>query len=158
MSAGFAIDWSGLDAVQAKFQALGEFQQQVLLDDIGALVESQTRRRIHEEKESPDDTPWPDWSEAYAAHRHGFKNHKPHPGQLRKADNHTLLELRGHLLQSIMFQNEGSSVDVGSNLVYAAAQFFGTEDIPARQALGLSPRNERDVLQLVESFMAEVLQ
>ncbi|MFB1078141.1 phage virion morphogenesis protein, partial [Photobacterium damselae] len=37
-----------------------------LLDALGAVVESQTRRRIADEKESPDGQAWPDWSQAYA--------------------------------------------------------------------------------------------
>lgn len=40
--------------------------QQELLESIGAVVESQTRRRISSEKSSPAGEKWQDWSDSYA--------------------------------------------------------------------------------------------
>ena len=36
-----------------------------LLESIGSIAESQTRRRISDEKTAPDGTPWQDWSAGY---------------------------------------------------------------------------------------------
>lgn len=43
----------------AKFTSrFGDFDEEALLTDIGSLGESQTRRRVIDEKTAPDGTPW----------------------------------------------------------------------------------------------------
>ena len=112
-----------------------------LLEAIGAEVESQTRRRISEEKASPDGTPWQPWSEAYGETRHG---------------GHSLLEGEGDLLDSIQYVVEGDRVEIGSNLIYAAIHQHGGDEvgipIPARIYLGLSPENEEDLLAILDDW------
>ncbi len=44
----------------------------------------------------------------------------------------------------------GDSVEVGSNLEYAAVHQFGYKNIPARPYLGVSESDGRRVLQRVE--------
>ena len=63
-----------------------------LLESIGAVAESQTRRRISDEKTAPDGTPWAPWSTDYAKTRHG---------------NQSLLQGDGDLLDSIEYQEIG---------------------------------------------------
>lgn len=119
-----------------------------LLDAVGAIVESQTRRRIADEKTSPAGKPWDDWSEAYAASKHGADDaHDAHPGELRESGGHSLLVLDGGLLDSVQFLVTGEEVEVGSNLKYARRQNA------ARPFLGLSKDNEREVVEIIDDFL-----
>lgn len=117
-----------------------------LLDVVGAEVEAQTRLRIAEEKRAPDGDPWQDWSERYAAQR-------PAKGGL--------LELEGHLLDSITYEVGTDVVVVGSNIVYARRHQEGDEaegeGIPARPYLGLSKANERALESLVVNWLDKEL-
>ena len=114
-----------------------------LLEEIGATVVSQTQRRIAEERRSPEGDPWPEWSPRYAPTRHG--------GQ-------ALLVAEGHLAESVQHTVLGHSVEVGSNLVYAATHQFGSEDgtIPARPWLGLSAENEQELDHVIEDWLRTV--
>lgn len=140
------IDTRQLRRAVKRLENLAGFNRSELLDAIGAEVESQTRRRIDEEKTAPDGTPWEEWSDAYAKTRHA--------GQ-------SLLMGESDLLDSIQFFNRGDSVEVGTNLIYGAIhQFGGAEvgmNIPARPYLGLSSDNEADVLAVVEDFIEGAL-
>lgn len=116
-----------------------------LLDAVGAEVESQVRRRIASEKTGPDGKPWAAWSPRYAKTRHG--------GQ-------SLLQSEGHLLDSITYVVgiDGSFVDVGSNLVYAAIQNFGgakvgKPNLPARPYLGFSTENTTDLRSVIAKWL-----
>lgn len=120
----------------------------VLLEAVGAIVESQTRRRIADEKTAPDGKKWEEWSEAYAASKHGADDsHEPHPGALRESQGHSLLVLDGGLLDSIQFLVTGEEVQVGSNLEYARRQNA------QRPFLGLSRDNEREVVEIIDDFL-----
>jgi phage virion morphogenesis protein len=118
-----------------------------LLDTIGVEVESQVRARIEQEKAGPDGTPWPKWSARYAKTRHG---------------GHSLLEGEGDLLGSInaYIYLDGSAVEIGSNLIYAATHQYGDAErnIDPRPYLGLSADNEAELQSVVETFLAGVLQ
>lgn len=151
-------DLGTLAAVEKRLQRLSAMDLRALLEGIGAEVESQTRRRISEEKRAPDGTEWPEWSFKYAAKKHGpFKNHDKHPEARRESQGHSLLELTGHMLDSIQYEVDRDEVRIGSNMVYAAHQQFGGDGIPAREFLGLSTENERDIESLVNNFIEEAL-
>ncbi|MGS4945202.1 phage virion morphogenesis protein [Meridianimarinicoccus sp. RP-17] len=113
-----------------------------LADAIGALLESSVKRRIAEEKEAPDGTPWAPWSERHGATRR--------TGQ-------TILQAEGDLLDSVQSLTSAAEVQTGSNLVYAAIHQFGGEDvdidIPERPYLGLSTEDERGVRDLAADFL-----
>jgi phage virion morphogenesis protein len=131
-----------------------------IMDSIGAEVESQVRRRIQNEKRAPDGAEWPDWSPAYARTRHG---------------GHSLLQSSGGLLDSIETVVSGEQAEVGSPLVYAPVhqhggrrrrtrddrgrfQGFGGGGTPAREFLGLSHENEREIGGVIVEHIAGVLQ
>jgi phage gpG-like protein len=61
MGAGISIvvDVSDLGRAEAFFQRLSTFEAGELMTGVGALGESQTRRRIQEEKTAPDGSAWP---------------------------------------------------------------------------------------------------
>ncbi|MGE4526825.1 MAG: phage virion morphogenesis protein [Rhodospirillaceae bacterium] len=146
---GIAIEvrLDSLAAMQRRLELLAGLDLSPLRADIGALVESQVRRRIAEEKASPEGEAWEPWSPAYAATRRG---------------GHSLLENEGDLLDDIHFVVAGESIEVGSNLVYAAIQHAGGAevgiDIPAREYLGLSDADWSEIIDLTDAFISRVLQ
>ena len=137
------IESEGLDRLNRRLGqiAAGLTDFRPLLESLGAEVESQTRRRISEEKASPEGAAWKPWTEAYAATRRG---------------GHSLLEGEGELLDSIQFLPEGDRVEIGTNLIYGAIhQFGGAEvgiNIPARPYLGISSANEDDLLAILDGW------
>lgn len=151
--------------------------KEALLDTLGAVVESQTRRRISDEKTAPDGQPWDGWSPGYAKTRHG---------------NQSLLQGDGDLLDSIQYVVERNKVRIGSPLAYAAVhqegfsgavqvsahtrlihQAFGKAlrfpvyqsvsaftrmmNIPQREFLGLSRDNQQEVYAVVGDFWSDVI-
>lgn len=121
------IEARSLDAIVARLGGLpAELDESRLVDVAANVVESQTRRRILEDKAGPDGDPWADWSPAYAATRHG--------GQ-------SLLQGRGDLLDSIFGEARGGTGVVGTNMIYGAVQQLGSRGeggVPARPFLGIS--------------------
>lgn len=157
MSAGMRVDLSALASVRDLIDRIGKADLQRLADSLGAEIESQTRRRIQDEKTAPDGTPWAPWSDVHAATRHG---------------GHSLLQGEGDLLDSIQYLLEGTEIHVGSPLVYAGVMQHGADqgefgrtsrngpipwgDIPGRPYLGLSAENEGDLSGIVQDFLREV--
>ena len=113
---------------------------------VGAEAETQTHRRLRDEKSDPDGNAWESWSDDYALTRHG---------------GNSLLMGEGDLDDSIQFIVGIEQVEIGSNLPYAAIHNFGGEEvginIPARQYLGFSDENEMDLLAVVDDFLADEL-
>lgn len=136
MSVGMQVLSPDLIRLQTRLNKLANFDFHKLLDDVGGIVESQTRRRLHEEKTSPSGVAWPGWSDAYAKTRHG---------------NQSLLESSGSLIESITYEVLGNDLYVGSNLVYAHNHDAGTT-VPQREFLGLSAENEKEIVETVEKF------
>lgn len=138
----------GIDALQRRLAALANpGARGELLESIGAVVESQTRRRIEEEKTAPDGEPWADWSEEYAKTRHG---------------GHSLLMGEGDLGDSIQFAVTGDAVEVGTNLIYGAIHQFGGDEvgmpIPARPYLGLSADDGAELVDIVNDWIDATLE
>jgi phage virion morphogenesis protein len=149
------ISMGDLERLAGRIARLGDMDTRPLMDEIGSLAESQTKRRIDAEKTAPDGTPWPAWSDSYAATRH--------QGQ-------SLLVASQALLDSIDYVVGlgGDYVEWGSNLVYAAAHQNGLDmslvgsrrriTIPARTYFGLSTENEEDLAVLVDDFIDRQLE
>lgn len=136
----------GLDEAIRRLSRLENFEMSQLADDAGTLLVSSTRERLHETKAAPDGSPWPEWSEEYAATRHG---------------GHSLLVGNRELLDTIAHVVQGGEVHVGSNLVYAAHHQFGGDElgsgIPARPYLGVSEQDELDLKDLVTGTLEGLL-
>lgn len=144
---GFQWNLQGEAAMQLHIDRMIHLDKRGLLDAIGTEVESQFRHRIADEKTAPDGTPWQAWSARYAATRHA--------GQ-------SLLQSEGHLLDSMthVVMLDGSSVDVGSNLIYAAIQNFGGAKVgkpglPAREFAGLSIENKQDLRSVSVDWLSQ---
>ncbi|TCW05569.1 virion morphogenesis family protein [Raoultella sp. BIGb0138] len=178
---GISVEVSGVQKLQQMRLAIEKLfdssLQQELLESIGAIVESQTRRRISDEKTSPAGERWQEWSESYRQTRHG---------------NQSLLQGNGDLLDSIQYIVERGHVRVGSPLSYSAVhqdgfdgsvsvsthqrlihQAFGRAlkhpvwqtvgahtrqmNIPQREYLGLSNANSEELMHVIGDFWKEVL-
>lgn len=141
MSGDLVINLGRLLPARRAIARLSQLRLGKLLDVLGSEVESQTRRRVQDEKTDPEGEPWKEWSEDYAARR-------PNKGGL--------LELGGDLSDSITYEVAGDVVYVGSNLVYAARHQEGDEEpgIPQRQYLGISADNLEDLGELTLEFLA----
>lgn len=156
MSVGVVMTSPGLERLNARLQTIGRVFSGAagnrLLEAVGAIVESQTRRRISDEKTTPQGKKWEKWSDEYAASKHGAdKGHAPHPGELRESQGHSLLVLDGGLLDSIQFLATGTEVEVGSNLVYANRQNA------QRQYLGVSRSNEKEIIEIIDDFFDDYI-
>lgn len=142
----FEIHLDGLAAMQQRLDLLARMDIAPLRENVGALVESQTRRRIHSEKTSPSGKAWAPWGPNWASSRH---------------KGHGLLENEGDLLDDIHFAVSAGDIEVGSNLVYAAIQHFGGDEvgipIPSREYLGLSDENWAEIIDLTDDFISRVL-
>lgn len=52
------FDLSAIDQAQEQIEKLSSVNRQALLEGLGAEIESQTRRRLSEEKTAPDGKRW----------------------------------------------------------------------------------------------------
>ncbi len=144
--AGVALtyDVAQLDAAAVTLNSIaGLIEPAVITGTVAAIIESQTRRRIQEEKAAPDGTPWAQWSPGYAETRHS--------GQ-------SLLQGEGDLLDTIFGEQRGAEAVVGSPMVYAAIQQFGGQDVGkpellARPFLGVSDDNASEIEDVVITYL-----
>ncbi|HYH17504.1 MAG TPA: phage virion morphogenesis protein [Azospirillum sp.] len=142
---GILIDDVGVNASLGVLRAIQARAMDLtpLLDALGGLVESQTRRRLSQDKEGPNGEPWPEWSEGYKATRRG---------------GHHLLESTGTLIDSVHYMVRGDAVEVGSGMVYAAIHHFGgaeagKPEIPARPWLGISRDDRHEIDEVLGDWI-----
>ncbi len=143
------INFAGLVPARRRLDRLSRARTSRLLDIIGSEVESQTRRRISEEKTAPDGAAWAPWSTSYAASR---------------SPKGSMLELEGHLRDSISYEVTQDAIIIGSNLAYAAVHQEGSVygplrkgqgRIPERPYLGVSDANLDDIGDVVMTWLAK---
>lgn len=138
----FSIDMRGLEEALAKFQRLAAADRAEIMDMAGAVAESAARRRIVEEKTSPNGQAWAPWSAQYAKTRHS---------------GHSLLSSSGSLADSLTRWADAQQAQVGSNIIYAAIHQFGDSNTPARPYLGLSDEDAQDIADVITNFMGSLL-
>lgn len=125
------------------------------LRSIGEELQRTTQERFDQgQKQAPDGTPWARNSPVTIA---------------RKGRDNPLYQ-RGNLQNTIRYQLRGATgVEVGTNLVYGAAQQFGMVkgyagrtrrgapipwgNVPARPYLGLSADDEAETLRLLRHYL-----
>lgn len=138
----------GLEDLAEQLNQLSQGDFGEMLEQIGAVVESQTRRRLSEEKEAPDGSAWEPLTEQW---------------QARKAEKSSggMLEYQGHLIDSMAYQVNGDEVEIGSNLVYAAIHQMGGEPvgkpIPARPYLGVSSDNATELREVISAWLDQLM-
>lgn len=98
------------------------------LSEIGNTIKESTRLRIASGKQSPDGAPWKPWARSTAATR-------------RKSGKGELMRFNSMLLNSINYRAAENSVEIGTNVKYAAIhQFGGDIQQNAHTRLGSSRR------------------
>jgi len=138
----------GVVAAKRVLDKLSYFDARSLLDNLGAVVENQTRRRIQRQEGPPDGGSWAEYSESY-------RKEKKRKGKLRKG----FLRLYGDLLDTMTHNVIGSdAVEIGSNRPYAATHQLGSKDgsTPARPYLGLTDENEDELEQATVAWIKGV--
>lgn len=131
-----------LHEARAAFARLTDDQLRKVVDNIGEMIENQTKQRIQTEKSSPDGEAWAPWSAEYTRLRSG---------------GHSLLENQGHLLTSIANRSSGMEAIVGTDVPYGATHQLGRDGIPARPYLGLTGENREEIERLVLGGLAALL-
>lgn len=160
MSIGLQFDLSSVARLQERIARLANPDRKDLLEQLASRVESQTRRRISEEEESPDGQPWQAWTASYAATRSGGAS------LLQGASKGKDKGIGGGLIDSITYEIKGDEALIGSNLEYAAIhQYGGTPGmkpgpagIPARPYLGYSPENLADLEEIADRWLDKHLE
>ena len=153
------VDLSGLKLAEDYLARLADFDESELLTAIGAMGESQTRRRITDEKTSPDGAAWPANTEGTSI----------------------LMRTGGNLLGSVGYIVGASEVAWGASWEFAhihqdgavisaknaKALFFRiggkkvaakSVTIPARPFVGLSEDNRQEIEELVTDHFGSLLQ
>lgn len=153
------IDITGLEAAMTLVSRLASFDMTDLMAAIAALGESQTRRRIEEEKTGPDGTPWPP----------------------NEAGTSILLRTGMHLRDSVASTSASDSAEWGSSWEFAHVHQFGATivpksarflvfpvsggkafakkvTIPARPFVGISDENAEEIRDLVTDYMGRMMQ
>lgn len=154
MSVSITMDVTGLEGVLKTLRPIFDFEPTELMTAIAALGESQTRRRISEEKTAPDGTPWEPNSQGTPI----------------------LVETGQHLLYSVAWTASASEAEWGAAWEHAHVHQNGavivpknakalvfqlggktvaakSVSIPARPFVGLSPENEQEIIDLVTDVL-----
>ena len=115
------------------------------LTEIGEMLLLSHRER-HDDEISPDGTPWQELSEKT---RQRKKKLKKHPDDI--------LILDGYLRSNYAYQISDSTLEFGTNSIYAATHQHGDTErnIPARIFLGLSDSNIEDIGDIFFDFFDE---
>lgn len=144
------IELKDYERLQRALRDFADLRADELMRGVGTEAESQTRRRITNEKKSPDGKPWAQWSSGYAkARRMGWgrdklkRKRRPLAGQESKV----MLTETGRLLDSITNNANADSVEIGSG--ERTAGFHQR----LRPYLGLSRENEADIVGVVNDFI-----
>ena len=149
-----AVDAASFEAARARLHAFVSFDPAPLMEAIAALGESQTRRRLTDEKTAPDGTPW----------------------KANWAGTPILTDTRQHLLASLAFYASAEEAVWGASWEFAhvhqegavitprygqALKFWFVKGghtefvvaksvtIPARPFVGLSTENRAEIEDLV---------
>jgi len=154
MSVTLHMDVSDLDEALVRLQPVFDFDTAEVTPALAALGESQTRRRIEEEKTAPDGTPWPENLEGTSILRKTGRN----------------------LLDSIASTYDAEAAEWGAAWEYAHVHQLGAVieakdaerlaftvggmfvrpkkvTIPARPFVGLSDSNKQEMIDLVTDFL-----
>lgn len=160
MSAGISItlDVGALDQALFRLRPLAELDTAPLAEEIAALGESQTRRRITDEKTAPDGTPWPP----------------------NRAGTSILLETGQHLLANVASYSSAEEAVWGDSWEFAHIHQEGATitaqtakalrfqlggktihaksvTIPAREFVGISVENAIEIDELVTDYLRRLL-
>lgn len=164
--ARFTLETSALKPLEARVRIMAGMDTSALMPRLGEYLQRSTQDRFKSQT-SPDGATWDVLAPRTLARK---EKKKLNPGKV--------LTERGLLRKGIAWQLlNKSTVEVGSNLAYAAAHQFGMKqgyagrgkyktrrgsfpipwgDIPARPFLGLSDQDKRKIDAIIRSWAAEL--
>jgi phage virion morphogenesis protein len=134
-------------APEAMLRRLADFDRRALAEDVGDLLVSSTTQRFRDGVD-PEGNPW-------------------EPSERALAEGGKTLVDRGHLRDSITYfvHLDGTAVEIGSNMVYAAIHQFGGKagrrgsvTLPPRPYLGISADDEADIDDALQEHLQRALQ
>lgn len=134
-------DVADLERLNARFAGLlrQATDPRELLEQVAGMLETQTKRRIADEKTAPDGTAWAEWSDNYK--------------KTRKAKHSLLIDTQA-LLDDIASTVEGSEAIVFASMVYAGAhQDSQRESLVSRPFLGISAANQDELIDVIEGWL-----
>ena len=108
--------------------------------EIGEYLTESTEQRFADQVD-PDGNSWKALSPKYASKKK------------RNAD--LILVLNTYLGSTIAKNATNTSVEVGSNLIYAATHQFGDDErnIPARPFIGISTADETEIIEILKGYL-----
>lgn len=114
------------------------------LQDIGEYLQLSHDDRFRDQVD-PDGTPWAPLSPRYRRRKR------------RNADK--ILVLDGFLRDLLRYQEDGQTLEFGTDRPYGATHQFGDPDrnIPARPFLGISDDDEIEILAILRDHLAEAV-
>lgn len=107
------------------------------LRESGEFLLESTQERFRD-MQAPDGEPWEPLSPKTL-------KHKKRPDKI--------LTETGTLADTLNYLVSGNSLELGSNMEYAATHQFGRDDIPARPFLGFAPFEEKEVLDIFRDHL-----
>lgn len=135
------LDTSGLGKLAATIHGLAGMDTSTLMPRLGEYLLASTQERFETET-APDGSAW----DALAPRTRARKKYNPSK----------VLTEREFLRKNIHYQVlDKSTVQVRSNLVYAATHQYGRAGIPARPFLGLSATDRREIAEIIADWAAE---
>ncbi|HQQ70763.1 MAG TPA: phage virion morphogenesis protein [Alicycliphilus sp.] len=136
-----SINAVGLDSLRQRLQVMAGLDTSTLLPRLGEYLLTSTQDRFSSQTD-PEGSPW----EAL----------KPRTIKRKKYNAAKILTERGFLRKNLRYQVlNKTTVQVGSNLEYAATHQYGRGNIPARPFLGLSPQDHQEIRTIIADWAAE---
>lgn len=157
MGVGITLEINNLDAVLSLVANFADMDTDALLTVIGDLGETQTRRRIEEEKTAPDGIPWQENAEGTSILFRTGKHLRNSLGHYVSGDTvawgsyweHAHVHQNGAVITP---KNARMlSFFIGGRRVFAKKV-----TIPARPFLGLSDDNKQEIRDVVTDFLGSM--
>lgn len=140
--ARFTLNTSALKPMEARVRIMAGMDTGALMPRLGEYLLRSTQDRFKTQT-APDGAAW----EALA----------PRTLARKKKNKDKVLTERSFLRKGIAYQVlDKTTVEVGSNLKYAATHQFGRGNIPPRPFLGLSDQDKRKIDAIIRSWAAEL--
>ena len=153
------VDASDIDALITRLMVLDPLDTEQLMTDIAAIGESQTRRRIEEEKAAPDGTPWPPNAEGTSILLQSGRNLRD-----SVASSATAATAEWGASWEFAHVHQDGAVIKAKSAAGLRFQVGGkwvrtdTVTIPPRPFVGISAENGADIEAHTTDFLRELLQ
>ena len=136
-----SINAAGLEPLRQRVQTMAGLDTASLMPQLGEYLLASTQDRFASQTD-PEGSPW----EAL----------QPRTIKRKKYNAARVLTERGFLRKNLRYQVlSKTTVQVGSNLEYAATHQYGRAGIPARPFLGLSPKDHQEIRAIIAAWAAQ---